>query len=166
MTKNINNGGDPCMWCCFPCLVVWLSLEKCLQASCVCCCQILACDFKTTANQKVSNKSINEYEFTEIGINIDSIRSSNKDFIVSLVSNHVSKISDDEKKMLGDAVQEYKFVNDYEFCSTGKTKLIKYKDNDKINWTASINNQTMDIAEDWINNHKNKELISLIARYK
>jgi len=45
-----------CELCCMPCLLFFLSLEKCFQASCLCCCQILACECKTTASEKVSNK--------------------------------------------------------------------------------------------------------------
>lgn len=52
--KN-KSGGDPCMWCCFPCLFIWTVSEKCLQSCCLCCCQIMQCDFKQSSIKKNNN---------------------------------------------------------------------------------------------------------------
>ena len=47
--------GDPCLLLCFPCLFVWMTCEKCLQACCMCLCFI-------TPN---SQETINIEEFNE-----------------------------------------------------------------------------------------------------
>jgi hypothetical protein len=165
--KTNNTGNDQCICNCYPCFIVWISIVNYVQTSYLCCCQLLVCNFCMTSNEKVSNDDLySSNDFTEIGINADTIKSSNKDFIIELVNDQLSYFSDDEKKLLASAIQGYKFVNDYDFSFSGKTKLVKYKNNDRINWTASINNQTIDIAEDWSKYHKNTGIEGLILKYK
>ena len=118
MIEETNNstGSDLCIWCCFPCLFLCLSIEKCFQSSFLCCCQILACECKTSASEKVGNKDMSnnqinksnehdcrgskEDDFTEIVTSNESIRSTNKDLIVNLISEQIPEITDDEKKLL------------------------------------------------------------------
>ena len=37
--ENTDCGGDPCLWCCFPCLISLLYCELCCKATCmfICC---------------------------------------------------------------------------------------------------------------------------------
>ena len=148
----------------------------------MCCCQILACECKTTASEKVGNKDISnnqinksnehdcrgskEDDFTEIVTSNESIRSTNKDLIVNLISEQIPEITDDEKKLLRNAIQEYKFNYSYEFNFSGKTKFVKYKNSKEIDWSASINNQTMDIAECWNKYDRSFGISDLIDKYK
>ena len=184
MKEETNNstGIDLCIWCCFPCLFLCMSIEKCFQSSFLCCCQILTCECKTTANEKISNRDLNnnqidnsnghdyreseEDDFTEIITSNESIRSTNKDLIVSLISEQIPEITDDERKLLRNAIQEYKFDYSYEFNFYGKTKFVKYKNSKEIDWSASINNQTMDIAECWSKYDRSFGISDLIDKYK
>lgn len=179
-TKQItnNNGGDPCMWCCFPCLIVWLSLEKCLQTSCLCCCQVLACDFKSTANEKINNKQDNvegnidneniEQEYVEIvpRSNRLSTKSNNANFILYLIIQQLPDMKDDDKNLLLTSIEEYKFDKDYEFSFAGKSKYVYFRNSKDINWAASINQQTLDIAESWCKYDRESGIEGLITRYK
>ena len=36
---------DPCMFCCFPCLIIWTCMEESIKNICLCSCKILCCDF-------------------------------------------------------------------------------------------------------------------------
>lgn len=176
--KTNNVGGDPCMWCCFPCLIVWLSLEKCLQTSCLCCCQILACDFKSTANEKINEKQDNvegniddenvEQEFIEIvpRPNRLSAKSNNASFILYLIIQQLPDMKDDDKNLLLTSIEEYNFDKDYEFSFTGKSKYVYFRNSKDINWIASINQQTLDIAESWCKYDRESGIKGLIERYK
>ena len=179
MTENTESENNPCIWCCFPCLFFWVTIEKCLQASCLCCCQICACECKTTANEKINNKEdiLNnendndsedniEDEFTDIVINDYSVKATNSNFILYLIMEQFPNIEDDDKKQLINAIHEYKFDKNYEFSFYGKIKYIKYKNSMDINWVASINQQTMDIAEDWSKYDRQSGITGLIERYK
>lgn len=54
--QNNNEIKDPCIWCCFPCLMIWTIMEKSLQSSCLCFCKLICCDFKKNNElKKVSN---------------------------------------------------------------------------------------------------------------
>ena len=176
--KTNNTGGDPCMWCCFPCLIICLTLEKCLQTSCLCCCQVLACDFKSTANEKINNKQDNvegnideenvEQEFIEIvpRSNRLSAKANNASFILYLIIQQLPDMKDDDKNLLLTSIEQYKFNKDYEFSFAGKTKYVNCEDGKDINWTASINQQTLDIAEDWCKYDRESGIEGLIERYK
>lgn len=181
--QKINNtNDDPCMWCCFPCIFLILSIEKCLQSSCLCCCQILACECKTTANEKINNikndkeidmesnidnKSIEE-EFIEIvpRINRLSAKATNANFILYLIIQQLPNMKDDDKKLLINSIKEYKFNSDYEFSFAGKSEYVKYRNSEDINWIASTNQQTLDIAENWCKYDRESGIEGLIERYK
>lgn len=176
--ENNRNIDNPCIWCCFPCLIVWVSLEKCLQTSCLCCCQILACDFKSTASEKINDKQDNiesnmenentEQEFVEILPNVTrtSAKANNASFILYLIIQQLPDMKDDDKNLLIKSIEEYKFDNDYEFSFAGKSKYVNYRNSKDINWIASTNQQTLDIAEDWCKYDRDSGIEGLIERYK
>ena len=75
-------------------------------------------------------------------------------------------MKDDDKNLLLTSIEQYKFNKDYEFSFAGKTKYVNCEDGKDINWTASINQQTLDIAEDWCKYDRESGIEGLIERYK
>ena len=177
-TENTESKNNPCIWCCFPCLFLWVTIEKCIQTSCLCCCQILACDFKSTANEKINNKQDNvegnidyeniEQEYVEIVPSITrlSAKANNASFILYLIIQQLPEMNDDDKNLLLTSIEQYKFNKDYEFSFAGKSKYVYFRNSKDINWTASINQQTLDIADDWCKYDRQSGITGLIERYK